>query len=577
MLKEVEKQLAKDFPKFAITVECNDTERGIVTLSGEVDQWQTIIDIGHMVAKIPGVRDVVSDMTIKGVYLPKKDYTPYIKRGREIGVIDKADVVVVGLGITGCAVARELSKYNLKIIALDMGEDVSTAATKANNGGVHMAGSVKPGTLKANLSVQGNRMYDKWAEELGFEFHRPGLFTVASEFVDAEGPVKAFLCAVANGDQRPELIDAEQTYEIEPKLRDNGSKVAVACWLPSQGKVNPYETAVALIENAAVNGVKVLLNCTVGDVLTEDNEVTGLITEKGIIKTKYIVNAAGVYADEISAMAGDRCYTIHPRKGTLAIIDKNKPPMTDAIVNFYISNPEIKSNEESKGGGTDVTLSKNILLGPSATEVPDKEDVETTYEDLEYSMSRNGNPNVTKADIIRIFAGTRPANFKEDYVIEMSPITRGFINAGAIQSPGIGSAPAVANMVENILKQDMEERGVTLELDPTFNPIRVKPVRFAELTRDAQDDLIRRRPEYGRVICRCESITEGEILDAIHSPVVPTTIDGIKRRTRAGMGRCQGGFCQPRVLEILARELGKEWTEINLKGGKSNILKKENR
>ncbi len=198
--------------------------------------------------------------------------------------------------------------------------------------------------------------------------------------------------------------------------------------------------------------------------------------------------------------------------------------------------------------------------------------METTPEDLNYAMSRNGNPYVGKGDIIKIFAGSRPADFKEDFIIEMSDITHGFVNVGAIQSPGLASAPAVAQMASGIVIDDMTKLNQFPGVKLDFNPIRKRRVEFRHMTNEQRDELIRKDPRYGRIICRCEQITEGEILDAIHSPVVPGSIDAIKRRTRAGMGRCQGGFCQPRVLEILARELGKDMTEITLKGGHSNVL-----
>jgi len=332
-----------------------------------------------------------------------------------------------------------------------------------------------------------------------------------------------------------------------------------------------------LIENAAVNGVKVVFDCTACKIYTENGDVTGVLTNKGLIKTKYIINAAGVYSDEISEMAGDRCFTIHPRKGTVAIMDKSKPPMYEHLTGHFLSASEQKRNPESKGGGMEFTPSGNILIGPSATEVPNKEDVETTPEELDFVMRINENPDVSKADIIRIFAGVRPADYSEDFVIGMSPIAHRFINAGAIQSPGVGAAPAVAEMVENIFLKDAEDTGLKIDKKANYNPIREKQIKFADLSREEQDKLIAEHPEYGNIVCRCETITEGEILDAIHSPVVPTSIDAIKRRTRAGMGRCQGGFCQPRVLEILARELGMDWVEVNLSQKGSNVLKSDNR
>lgn len=377
------------------------------------------------------------------------------------------------------------------------------------------------------------------------------------------------------------MVSHEEAVELDPKigveLERLGKRAAAALWLPSMGVVEPYEVVVALAENAARNGVKFLLNCTVGEILRRDGQVEGVVTERGIIKASYVINCAGVYADEISEMAGDRCYTIHPRKGTIAILDKACPPLFRGMGGISTREETVKKNVESKGGGMCLTPEHNILLGPSATEVPDKEDVDTTPEDLAYAMSRNSNPYVGYGDIIRIFAGTRPADFKEDFIIEMSDRTHGFINVGAIQSPGLASAPAVAEMTVGILKEDWEKTLGPLAERPGYDPVEPPKTEFRHMSHEEQDELIRKDPRYGKVICRCEQITEGEILDAIHSRIVPASIDAVKRRTRAGMGRCQGGFCQPRVLELLARELGKEWVEITLKGKGSNVLVEENR
>jgi len=577
VIKIVNTFLSDHYPDLKITAKMDAFNRNIVTLSGECKSWQQVVDIGHSVAKIDGIKNVVNDLIVEGMEIPHKDYSPYVLQGEKLGVMDEADVVIIGLGITGCAIARTLSKYDLKIVAIDMGEDVATGASKANNGGIHHAGGVKPGTLKAKLSVRGNRMYDDWAKELNFEFNRCGdlLFIENEEYKD--GLYEEYKVALENGDYQPELVSGDRALEIEPKLAEYGIKPKLALWLPSQGRVHTYEVAVALIENAASNGVKVVFDCTVCQIYTENGDVTGVLTNKGLIKTKYIINAAGVYADEISEMAGDRCFTIHPRKGTIAIMDKNKPPMYEHLTGHFMPAEVQKRNSESKGGGMEFTPSRNILIGPSATEVPDKEDVETTSEELDFVMRINENSKVSKADIIRIFAGARPADYSEDFVIGMSPVAHGFINAGAIQSPGVGASPAVAEMVGNILLEDAENKGFKINKDENYNPLRAKKVKFADLSREEQDQLITERPEYGHIICRCETITEGEILDAIHSPVVPTSIDAIKRRTRAGMGRCQGGFCQPRVLEILARELGLDWIAVNLHGNGSNILKTDNR
>ncbi|MBO5503248.1 MAG: FAD-dependent oxidoreductase [Lachnospiraceae bacterium] len=566
--------IKEQFP--SLDIRCEHDFRDIVTLTGECETWRQLIDVGHAAAHVEGVRNVVSHMTVKGLVIPKKDYSETIRKGKEIGVIAKTDVLIVGLGITGCGIARELAKYNLKIMAIDMRDDVGAGASKANNGGVHMAGLVKPGTLKAKLSVRGNFLYDKWAQELNFAFIRPGHLNYITSIDHLPSIVKIFETAVRNHDRDVSMLDGPQTLKIAPGIKDvMGDDPVASVLTPTQGKVHPYEVCVALAENAVDNGVEILLSCELGDVITENGQIKGVITEKGIIETKYLINAAGLYADEVSVMAGDECFTLHNRKGTIAIYDKSKPPATVQLA--MRERPELKKDVESKGGGTDQTPSGNILMGPSATEVPDKEDIDTTEQDLAYTLNRNDNPTITPADVIRIYAGARPADLKEDYVIGMSELTHGLINAAAIQSPGIGSAPGVAEMVEGILLEDLEKNGTPAQRRDDWNPIREKKVKFAELSREEQAALIEKNPAYGHVICRCETITEGEILDAIHSPIVPTSIDAIKRRTRAGMGRCQGGFCQPRVLEILARELGKEWVEINLKGRDSTVLKQKNR
>ncbi|MEG0853842.1 MAG: NAD(P)/FAD-dependent oxidoreductase [Angelakisella sp.] len=579
MIELVQALLAEHYGNQAVVATAD--ERGIVTLRGQCSDWPTLVALGQAVAKVPGVRNVVSDMTAEGVTIPKKDYTPYLKSGKAKGEIANVDVVIVGAGVSGCGIARELSKYDLSILVVEMGDDVANAASKANNGDIHPGHAVKPGTLKAKLNVEGNAMYTKWAEELGFELQRCGTMKVITDMKDIGELESVLKVAQANGVPDVRIVYGEEIYEIEPKLKREmerqGKQAVAALWVPTMGIVEPYQVVVALAENAAKNGVKFLFDCTVGGVLHENGHVAGVITEKGIIKAPYVINCAGVYADELSEMAGDRCFTIHPRKGTIAILDKNAPPMYDAMGGIVTGQPVLKKNAESKGGGMCRTPERNILLGPSATEVPDKEDATTTPQDTLYAMNRNQNPYAGWGDVIRIFAGVRPADYKEDFVIGMSDITHGFVNVGGIQSPGLASAPAIAKMAVKIVVDDMSGAGKAPAEKADFDPIQPRPVEFRHMTMEERDALIAKDPRYGRIICRCEQITEGEILDAVHSLVVPTSIDAIKRRTRAGMGRCQGGFCQPRVLELLARELGKDWVDITLKGCGSYLLVSDNR
>lgn len=582
MIEDVRKLLASEFADQHVTATADD--RGIVTLAGECTDWKTLVRVGQAVAKVPGVRNVVSDMTAKGVTIPKKDYSPYVQQGKSKGTLDQVDVVIIGAGISGCGIARELSRYNLSIAVVEMGDDVASGATKANNGDIHPGHAAKPGTLKARLNVEGNRMYTQWAEELGFTFQRCGCLYTVTQQPMIKKLVDTLTIARLNHVPGCRIVNRQEALRLEPRLaceeKRLGEEIIAGLWIPSMGLVEPYEVAVALAENACRNGVKFYFDCTVGEVLHEAGQVKGVVTEKGILYADYVINCAGVYADEISEMAGDRCYTIHGRKGTIAILDKGTPPLYHGLSGIATSKTVVntKKNVESKGGGMCRTPEWNILLGPSATEVPDKEDNTTTPEDLEYAMERNANPNAGLGDVIRIFAGVRPADFKEDFIIEMSDKTHGFINVGGIQSPGVASAPAIAQTVVEILLDDRAlKAGNPVEAKPDFQPCEPKKVEFRKMSQQERNELIQKDSSYGRIICRCEQITEGEILDAIHSNVVPTSIDAIKRRTRAGMGRCQGGFCQPRVLELLARELGQDWVDITLKGRGSNLLLNDNR
>lgn len=576
--QEVRKALGKKLPGVALDIEID--ARGIVTLRGEMETWEQVVKAGHTAAKQPGVKNVVNKLRAKDVDVPKKDYSELRARGEEIGEVAEVDVLIVGAGITGCGVARELGKYDLDILVVEAGDDVAVGATKANNGNIHPGHAAKVGTLKARLNVEGNRMYTKWAEELGFELQRSGAMGFVTKNWLRVALRVAYSQAVKNGVDGAELVGRKRAMELEPGLAKTkeGRKVKQALWLPSMGLVEPYKVAVALAENAAENGVRFWFGCTVADVLHEGGAVQGVVTNKGIIKAKYVLNCAGVYADEISAMAGDECYTIHPRKGVIAILDKAKRPEYDCLCE-HVTIEDVKrtlTKSNTKGGGMCRTPEWNILMGPSATEIADKEDLSATAEDLAYAMGR-GDDSAGVGDIIRFFAGVRPADYKEDFVIEASPVTRGFINVGAMQSPGLAAAPAVARMVEGILGEVAAEDGVPLVPKENWQPKRQREVEFRHLSREEQDAVIAQNPAYGRVVCRCESITEGEILDAARSAVPPASVDAVKRRTRAGMGRCQGGFCQPRVVEILAREFGEDWLDVTLKGEGTNILVKNNR
>lgn len=578
IIKAIKKN--KDLAKYNIDIKISVDK--IVYLKGEVDKWQDVVDIGHIVAKVKGVVNVVNDISAKGIKIVKKDNTEKIKKTIEQGKVMRTDVVIIGAGISGCAIARELSKYDLNIVVLEKNSDVAEEATKANNGNIHPGLLATPGTLKAKLNLEGNKMYTDLSKELNFEFKRPGSMYISYNKKDwrkfkalkrvKKTKVGYLIKPLRQIMRTPGLkwLTPEQVKELEPNIKGN----PVGGFLMStMGLVEPYEVCVALAENAVQNDVTFRFNTEVLDITTQDCVATGVITNESIIKCNYVINCAGIYADDIAEMAGDRFFTIHPRRGAIAIIDKSRKGFLNRPAGGSLETK--KKGNNTKGGGASVTPEGNLLWGPTATEVPDKEDKSVEAADMEYitRLGRSITDEVSKAEIITFFSGLRAPDYKEDFIIGMSKKIKGFINVAGIQSPGLASAPAIAKMVGRIIIKDIGD----IQIKDSYNPIRPPKVKFRNLSHAEQDELIKKNPKYGNIICRCELITEGEILDAIHSLVPATTIDAVKRRTRAGMGRCQGGFCGPRTLEILARELGKEPTDITLKGSNSYILDRKSR
>ena len=575
--KILNNNLKNAFPDESVYALVDD--RNIATLTGEVSSWQMLVDIGHFAAKEETIRNVVSNMTVEGETIPKKDYSKEIEEGHAKGVIRSVDVVIIGAGISGCGIARELSKYDLGILVVEKDDDVASGASKANNGCIHHGMDCKPNTLKSKLNILGNKRYDDWNEELNINLLRCGALEIATSEKDMPLLMSRYEQGIKNGVPGIEVVEKERAYEIEPALIENHVEVYRGLYMPSHGVVETPYVCIALAENAATNGVEFIFNCTVGAVLCENTKVTGIVTDHGVINAKYVINAAGLYADDIAQMAGDCFYTLHNRRGTITIYDKSLPPTYKTMMAILNYDHIVHSKgSNSKGGSTNRTPENNLLAGPSAEEVIDKEDVESSRKGLDFILSDCllDAPNQAPS-IIKMFAGARPADFNEDFIIEMSEIIDGFVHVAGIQSPGIAAAPAIADMVVGIITDDMKSKKQPTTLKTNFNPHREQIIEFRHMSHEQQAELVSKDSRYGHIICRCEQITEGEILDALKSPLPPHSINAVKNRVRAGMGRCQGGFCQPRVLEILAKEHRVLQTDITLKGIGSNILLSDNR
>ncbi|MGX8709634.1 MAG: NAD(P)/FAD-dependent oxidoreductase [bacterium] len=552
----------KKFDLDSSAVSARIEDDGILTLEGSTKTWQTAVDIGHMAAKLPGVHNVVSDLTAPGaVPLKRKDSAPY----RAMGVVDKADAVIIGGGVTGCAIARQLTQYRVNILLLEKEEDLCEGSSKANNGMVHSGYDSKPASLKARLNVRGNAQYTKWAQQLGFQFNRTGSFVCGFGEEDRAAIESLYDNGVTNGVPGIEIISGDRARELEPGLSDG---VQFALWTPSAGYAEPYEVTLALAENAVDNGARFRLGCEAVDILTEDGRVQGVVTTQGVILCDCVINAAGLYADEIAEMAGDRFYSIHPRRGALVIFDKENKGKIHTFSG-------VAPNNYTKGGGPEETPEGTLLWGPSALEVPDKEDRDVDREDVEFILEKGMHltKGIDPRSVITYFSGNRAATYSEDFVIQNSRKIKGFIHVAGIQSPGFASAPAIAELVESLYLG----QNPNAPINTAFNPIRKPEPAFRDCTQEERDRLIAENPAYGRVICRCETVTEAEILRAVHAKIPARTMDAVKRRTRAGMGRCQSGFCGSRVLELLAREWKLDPSEVTLKGKGSEILVRPSR
>lgn len=473
------------------------------------------------------------------------------------------DVAIVGAGVIGCAVARELSRYRLDIVVLEKGPDVASGTSKANSGIVHAGYDAKPGTLKAKFNVQGQRMFDRLAQELDFPFKRCGSLVIALSEKDIKKLEEIKARGIENGLSDLEILDRAALQEREPQISEH---IPAALYVPSGGIAGPYEMTIAYGENAAVNGIQFLFQHQVLSVEKQGGRFL-ITTGKGKIESRYLINAAGVHAGEINNMLSrDKIETI-PRIGEYCLLDKTEGGLVGRTI-FQLP------TDMGKGVLVTPTVDGNILVGPTSRDIRDPEDVSTTRDGLEEALKKGSQyvRHLPRDKIITSFAGIRAHSVTDDFIIGESPDVPGLINLCGIESPGLSSAPAIAKAVEEIVVSLTKP-----ETNRHFQPERKAPPRFRHLSNSQRSALIAQNPDYGRIVCRCESVTKGEIIDALRSPLKIRDLDAIKRRTRAGMGRCQAGFCHMRLLEIVARELGIPITQVTKNGDGTRLLLERNK
>lgn len=468
------------------------------------------------------------------------------------------DVIIIGAGVTGCAVARYLSRYQGSALVLERAEDVCCGTSKANSAIIHAGFDAAHGSLMAKMNVQGNRMLPELAKELDFPFRRNSSLVVCMSEEDMPRLRALYENGVKNGVEGLEIVDAQRLHELEPNVSKNA---VAALWAPTGGIVCPFNMTIALAENANANGVDFRFNTKVTG-FTRGEEGWTVHTEQGDFQTRYVVNAAGVYADVLHNMVSARKLHITPRRGDYCLLDRQ--------VGGFVSHTVFQlPGKLGKGVLVSPTVHGNIIVGPTAIDIEDRDGTNTTAAGLEELIAKAGISvdNLPIRQTITSFAGLRAHEDHHEFVIGEAEDAPGFVDCAGIESPGLTSAPAIGLSVAELLR---EKLGLRKKED--FIATRKGLLDPKSLTKEAYQALIRENPAYGQIICRCEQVTEGEIIDAIRRPLGARSLDGVKRRTRAGMGRCQAGFCSPRVLEILARELGVSQAEITKCGGASRLI-----
>jgi glycerol-3-phosphate dehydrogenase len=468
------------------------------------------------------------------------------------------DIVIIGAGAVGCSVARFLSRYKANVCVVEKAEDVCCGTSKANSAIVHAGFDAANGSLMAEYNLKGNLMFPGLAKELDFPYQQDGSLVVCMSEEDMPHLRELYENGVKNGVKQLEIIDQKRLREMEPHI----SRDAVAAlWAPTGGIVCPFNFVIAMAENANTNGVEFRFNTEVTAIVRNGDHWT-LQTRDGAIDAGYVVNAAGLYSDMFHNMVSADKIHITPRRGDYCLLDRAVGPYVTHTI-FQLP------TKLGKGVLVSPTVHGNIIVGPTAIDIEDKEGTNTTQAGIDELISKADHTveGLPIRQVITSFAGLRAHEDHHEFILGEVKDAPGFIDCAGIESPGLTSSPAIGEMVAQLLQKKLG-----LQPDPSYNGNRKGVLDPKKLSKDERSELIRRQPEYGRIICRCESVTEGEILDAIRRPLGARSLDGVKRRTRAGMGRCQAGFCSPRTMEILARELGVDQSEITKSGGNSRLI-----
>lgn len=473
------------------------------------------------------------------------------------------DVIIIGAGVSGAATARELSRYKVKACVIEKEEDVCCGTSKANSAIVHAGYDAAEGSLMAKLNVRGNQMMEQLSKDLDFPFKKNGSLVVCLHEEDMPNLQALYDRGVANGVKELRILNCKELKEMEPNISD---QAYAALYAPTAGIVCPFNLNIAMAENANVNGVEFKFDTEVTDLKPID-EGWEIHTNNGVFQTRYVVNAAGVYADKFHNMVSEKKIHITPRRGDYCLLDKSAGSHVSKTI-FALP------GKYGKGILVAPTVHGNLILGPTAIDIEDKEGTNTTREGLDQVIERAemNVKNIPLRQVITSFAGLRAHEDGHEFLIGEVEDAKGFIDCAGIESPGLTSAPAIGELVAELVTGYL-----CAKKKKHFVEKRKGLVNPKNLSREVYQELIRENPAYGNVICRCETVTEGEIVEAIHRLIPAKSLDGVKRRTRAGMGRCQAGFCSPKTMEILAREWKVPMETITKAGKDSRLIRGYNK
>jgi len=543
-IKNLNKQFRKKFNGQVAARE----EGGYLILSGELEKWSDIVHAGKVaVHKTPyfGLVNNIECTGEKGSALRKPRIDDSALEWED------PDVLIIGGGVIGCSIARELSKYKLSVILVEKEHDVAMQASGRNTGLIHSGAGIRKGSQKHKFIRLGNPMFESLCSDLDVAFKRSGQFAYFSNRLWDPFLFLSSLYWKWHGIKDVQVMRRDELHKFEPSISND---IGAALFFPSAGVINPFELTIAYAENAVQNGVVISLDTMVESITTEDGVIKNVTTNRGTIQPKLVINAAGLFSENIAAMAGDRFYSIRPIKGTTAVIDRK---FANEIV--YTAITQIGKTSEkrkhTKGCSIIRTVAGNILVGPDSMDTISKEDYSTSPFSISEIFKSQARvvPELDTQQVITYYAGVSAMTYEEDFVVSKGNYVSNLIHAAGISIPGLTAAPAISTEITHMVIDFFGGEGSVNE-NPEFNPKRTAPPRPVELSDTARSELIETNPDYGIIVCKCEEISKGEVLDALRRNVKCSTVDGVKRRLRAGMGRCQGSHCTPLIVDIIAAE-----------------------